>query len=93
MNFEQLKEELKEGKVLVDFYATWCGPCKMMLPTIDALAEDGHKIVKIDIDEVKEVIDAFDVMSVPTFLVFEDGKPTKRVTGFVPKELLEDMMR
>ena len=92
MNFEQLQSEIKTGTVLVDFYASWCGPCKMMMPTLNELAEEGHKIVKVDIDEVPEVKEAYGIMSVPTFVTFKDGEPTKRVTGFQPKELIEDML-
>lgn len=92
MNFEELKEVLSKGNIMVDFYATWCGPCKMMMPTVQSLIEDGHTVIKVDIDEIPEVKDEYGIMSVPTFIMFKDGEPTKRVTGFQPKELLVDML-
>ena len=76
-NFEE--EVLKtDKKVLVDFYADWCGPCKMMLPVIDDIAKelDGKvKVGKVNVDNNQELAIQYDVMSIPTIMVFENGKP------------------
>ena len=76
--------------VFVDFYATWCGPCQMMLPVISELAEeaDGFTVAKLDIDQAPEIAAKFNVMSVPTYIVFKDGKEAARMMGAMPKDLL-----
>lgn len=76
--------------VFVDFYATWCGPCQMMLPVIEELAEEAKDfaVAKLDIDKAPEVAARFNVMSVPTFIVFKDGKEAARMMGAMPKDLL-----
>ncbi|CAM4263244.1 thioredoxin [Erysipelothrix inopinata] len=85
-------ETTKDGIVLVDFYADWCGPCKMISPILAELSEtlDGKaKIVKVDVDAEGELAQRFDVMSIPTLVLFKDGKPVDRKTGFMPKPELE----
>lgn len=89
-NFETevLKSEIP---VLVDFFATWCGPCKMMSPVIAELAEeyDGKvKVGKIDTDENPEIAAQFGVMSIPNFVIIKDGKVAANVVGAVPKTVL-----
>ena len=77
--------------VLVDFWAEWCGPCKMVGPIVDEIAEeqDGSlKVVKLNIDENPETARNFGVMSIPTLLVFQGGEPTKRIVGAKPKQAL-----
>ena len=91
-NFE--KEVLKEkGKVLVDFYADWCGPCRMMSPIIDEIAEEmgeSVKVGKINVDNNQELAIKYDVMSIPTIMVFENGNPIKTFIGVTDKtEILE----
>ena len=74
--------------VLIDFYATWCGPCKMMAPVIDEVAEDYAgklKVVKIDVDESPEATAAFGVTAMPTFVLVKDGQETFRRLGAAPK--------
>ncbi len=85
----------KKGKALVDCYATWCGPCKMLSPIIDEVAEENkeYKFYKIDVDENEEFDKQFGIMAMPTLLVFEDGKLTKRQTGFISKEELEEFLK
>lgn len=82
-NFE--KEVLEESKtVLVDFYAEWCGPCKMMSPVVDKLAEelgDAVKVCKINVDEAQNIAVNYNVMSIPTFIVFKNGEPVKKAVG------------
>ena len=77
--------------VLVDFFATWCGPCRMMSPIIDELAaeSDGkYKIFKVDIDENENLAHEFKIRSVPTFIVFDQGDEVERIIGATSKEQL-----
>ena len=74
--------------VLVDFWATWCGPCKMIAPVVEEIAQeyDGKIVVgKVDVDEVPSVAAKYNVMSIPTLIVFENGKEVNRLVGFRPK--------
>ena len=75
--------------VLVDFFATWCGPCKMMAPVIDEVAAEkagSAKVYKIDIDDNMEIAQKYGVMSIPTFIVFKNGEPAAKTLGAQPKE-------
>ena len=87
-NFET--EVLKnKGVVLVDFYATWCGPCKMTGPIIDQLAEEVKtvKFVKVDVDQNQELSSQYQVFSIPTFLIFKDGQVVSQFVGAQSKEV------
>lgn len=93
-NFE--KEVLKsEGTVLVDFYADWCGPCKMMSPVIDTIAEENEavKVGKINVDENPDLAEKYNVMSIPTIMVFKAGNLAKTFVGVTPKEQILDVLR
>ena len=83
-------DQIKEGVVLVDFFATWCGPCKMQAPVLEELKEDRSdvKVVKIDVDQETEIARLYGVMSIPTLILFKDGKEVAKNVGFMPKELL-----
>ena len=90
------KEVLQSAKpVLVDFFATWCGPCKMIAPILEeiASAEDSFDIAKIDIDEAEELCDKYGVMSVPTLIKFAGGEEAARKIGLTSKQDLVDMMK
>lgn len=80
----------KDEVVLVDFFATWCGPCKMIAPVLEDIASsrDDIKIVKIDVDQHQDLAMRYGVMSIPTLILFKNGKPVAQQLGFMPKELL-----
>lgn len=92
-NFEE--EVLKsEKKVLVDFWASWCGPCMMLSPLVDEVAKekDDIKVVKVNVDEEGELAERFNIMSIPCLIVFENGKEVKRSVGFIPKEEIKKLI-
>ena len=79
--------------VLVDFWAEWCGPCKMIAPILEEIADEqgeALKIAKLNVDEAQDVARRFEVMSIPTLILFKDGEPVKRVVGAKPKQALLD---
>lgn len=81
--------------VLVDFWAAWCGPCRMVAPVVDEIARDYDgklKVVKLDVDENGNTAAQFGVQSIPTLLLFKDGKAVQRIVGYRPKDrLLKDL--
>ncbi len=85
-NFDEVKNS--EKPVLLDFYADWCGPCRMVSPIVDAIAEERTDIVvgKINVDNDTELAGTFGVFSIPTLVVLKDGKEVNRISGAVPKE-------
>ena len=78
---------IQSGIALVDFYADWCGPCKMMSPIVDEIADERKDITvaKVNVDESSELAARFGVVSIPTLIIFEDGKEAGRIIGFKPK--------
>lgn len=92
----EFDDVVKEGVVLVDFFADWCGPCKMIAPILTELStelEGSAQIVKVNVDEEGSLAQRFDVMSIPTLILFKDGKPVDRKTGFLPKPELEKFIK
>lgn len=91
-NFEQ--EVLKSDKtVLVDFWATWCGPCQMIAPVVEDIAKEGKvKVGKVNVDDEQELAINYGVMSIPTLIFFKNGKPVKEVVGFHSKSELEEII-
>lgn len=94
---ENFKEEVLESKVpvLVDFWATWCGPCQMVGPVIDEIAGEvtDAKICKVDVDKNPELSKEYRVMSIPTLIVFKNGEIAKRDVGAKSKEEILDMLK
>ena len=93
-SMEQFNEIIKNGVTLVDFYATWCGPCKMLAPELEKLAEARNdvNIVKVDVDEFGAIAGEFNVRAVPTLVLFKDGYQLTSTTGFRPAKQLENFI-
>ena len=92
----QFNEFIKDGVVLVDFFADWCMPCVMMAPIIDELNEDFKgkiKFGKVDVGENENLAQKFDVASIPNFVLFKDGKMAERFIGSMPKEEFEEKLK
>lgn len=89
-NESNFKSLINDELVLVDFFATWCGPCRMLAPVLSDLANDRGelKIVKIDIDENQSLAREYGVISVPTLMLFKKGNLVAKQSGYMPKELL-----
>lgn len=89
---KEFEEKTKDGKVLVDCYAPWCGPCKMLSPIIDEVAKEvsDYSFYKLNVDEAQEVADTYGIMSIPTILLFENGDLKNKVVGF---QTAEDLKR
>ena len=97
LNNENFKVEVKESNkvVLVDFYADWCGPCKMMSPIVDAIAQeldDNFKICKLNVDDAQDIAFEYNVMSIPTLIIFKNGEAVNTLVGLQDKtELLNKL--
>ncbi len=97
INDENFQEEIVNSKkpVLIDFWAAWCGPCRIMSPLIDEIAEeykDKIKVGKINVDDNQELASKYEILSIPTFIIFEKGEPAKKFIGSLPKKkLLEEL--
>lgn len=95
LNQDNMEETVKEGVSLVDFWAPWCGPCRMLAPTIDQLAQefDGKaKICKVNTEVEQELTAQYQIRSIPTILFFKDGKIVDQLIGATTKGALEDKL-
>ena len=96
INDNNFKEEVLDfkGIVLVDIFATWCGPCKMLAPELEALSKEVDiKIVKVDVDENEEIATKYQVQAIPTLLLFKDGSVVKRTMGYKNKQALLEFIK
>lgn len=91
---ENYDELIKEGIVVVDFFATWCGPCKMLGPIIEKLGNSMNdvKFIKVDVDKHEELARRYGVMSIPTIIFFKDGKEVTKRIGFIPEEGIKEII-
>ena len=88
-------EEIKEGLVMLDFWATWCGPCRMQVPILEQLdkeCEGNVKVCKIDVDEEPALAQRFGIMSIPTLISFRDGRQLEKRVGVQTLEMLQEML-
>ncbi len=93
-NFDEELKNIGEGSpMLVDFWAPWCAPCRMQLPIVEKMAEEGYHVGKVNIDEQMGLAGRFGVMSIPTLIVFKDGKEQQRFVGVQSRQVLEDAMK
>lgn len=96
INKDEFNESIKEGKVVVDLFATWCGPCKMLSPILDEISEEitTTKFFKVDVDDNEDIAREYNVMSIPTILVFENGNLINTIVGLRGKDyLVEEFKR
>lgn len=91
-NEKDFKKLIKSDKILVDFFANWCGPCKMLAPVLEKVESD-VKVIKVDTDEYEDLAREYGVMSIPTLVLLENGKEVKRNIGFIDKNKLEDFLK
>lgn len=95
LNEENFDSVTKEGVVLVDFWATWCGPCKMLSPVIDEIAGEyeGKAVVgKVDVDENEEIARKYGIMAIPTIFIFNNGEIVEKITGYRLKRELQQLL-
>ena len=88
----EFRSEIESGITVVDFFATWCGPCKMLAPVLEGLSsemEGKANFIKVDIDQSLDLANEFKIASVPTMLIFKDGQKVEQLVGFLPKEKIQ----
>ena len=93
VNYDGSKDflEVIKGRVLVDFYATWCGPCRMLGPVLEQI--DAIETVKVNVDEYPDIARKYGVMSIPCLILFDEGKEVKRNIGFLPLEKVKEFIQ
>lgn len=86
--------EINEGLVLVDFYADWCGPCKMLSPILEQInnEDENVKIIKVNIDDSKFLANYYQIQSIPTLILLKNGQFLNRITGFRPKKTIQELI-
>lgn len=94
VNNQEFNEITKQGVVLVDFFANWCGPCRMMSPILEELDNqiDNLTVIKVDTDKEQQLAIKYGIQSIPNMIIFKDGKPIDQVIGFHPKEDMEEII-
>ncbi len=94
INDQNFEEETNNGVALIDFWATWCGPCKMQSPVIEQLAEERQDVefYKMDVDQNQDTAKNLGIMAIPTLIIKKDGNIVDRITGYTPKEKLNQIL-
>ena len=92
LNSNEFDNAIASGIVLVDFYADWCGPCKMLSPVLEKISNENKdvRIVKIDVDESPKVVKRYGIRSIPMLIFFKNGRVVDEIVGFVPKERINE---
>lgn len=96
INEKNFAEKKQKGVVLIDFFATWCGPCRMLSPILENVQDElgeSLKIFKVDVDDNENLARSFGIMSIPTMILFVDGEEKEKHVGLVMKEDIEDMIK
>lgn len=95
VNKEEFDAVINQGAVLVDFYANWCGPCKMLAPVLEEVSNEHPDIqfIKVNVDEEPELAQRYGVMSIPALFAVKDGEVKKSVVGFQPKAMVETLLK
>ena len=91
----EFNNEVKAGVVLVDFFADWCGPCKMLAPIFEEVGnemEGKAKFIKVNVDEARDIADKFRISTIPTMIVLKNGEKKEVSVGFMPKEKIKEMV-
>lgn len=91
MNKEIFEKEINKDLTIIDFFATWCGPCKMLSPVLEELKKT-YNIVKVDVDLNPDLARLYDIMVVPTLIIFKSGKIINRISGFLDKDEVEEFI-
>lgn len=92
VNSEEFRSNLNEGLVVVDFFATWCGPCKMLAPVFEELSSemDGKAtFLKVDVDQCGDIAREYSISTIPTMIIFKNGEKQETMVGFLPKESIK----
>lgn len=96
-DLQEFNEKIAKGRVLVDFFATWCGPCKMLAPILEDVDKKGEAgdllIVKVDVDEAGIIAGKYGIQSIPTLILFENGQAVKTSLGYMPKPQLLSFLK
>lgn len=96
INENNFQDKIKNGVVLVDFFATWCGPCRMMAPILDDVKEElgnSVEIYKVDVDDNENLARSFGIMSIPTLILFVDGQQKEKHIGLMQQDDLSDLIK
>ncbi len=94
INTSEFDKAIENGVVVVDFFATWCGPCKMLAPVFDEASQEvDATFVKVDIDQSLEIAQRFNITTVPTMMIFKNGQKVASMVGFMPKEKLVEKVK